>query len=153
MILLPVESGDRCHLMCVHALAGCTAVSLSEMSLFTVCLIAYASPNDTDPARTHQRPPWLDINFTQMCPQWAWVHEWMNAHSHTYTAIKPQFEPLLEISLSLWLYCHYRSTGSLIQEWNVTFPCYLHGDYNMCVCGSVSVHYVHTLLHKKYTHK
>lgn len=52
-----------------------------------------------------------DINFTQMCPQWAWVHEWMNAHSHTYTAAKPHFEPLLEISLSLWLYCHYCSVG------------------------------------------
>lgn len=82
------------------------------MSLFTVWLIAYASLNDTDPAGTHRRLLWLDINFTQMCPQWARVHGWMNAHCHTYTAAKPQYEPLLEISLSQWLYCHYGSVGN-----------------------------------------
>lgn len=78
----------------MHALDGHTAASLSEMSLFTVCLIAYAPPNDNDPAGIHWRLLLLDINFTQMCPQWAQVHERMNAHGHTYTVTKPQFEPL-----------------------------------------------------------
>lgn len=128
LILLPAECCDRCHLMCMHALSGGTAASLSEMSLFTVCLIVYASPNDTDPGGTHWRLLRLDINFTQMRLQWAWVHEWMNAHSHTHKATKPQFEPLLEISLSLWLYCHYRSVGDWFEnEMSLTllFACWL----------------------------
>lgn len=116
---------------------------------FTMCLIAYASPNDTDPAGTHWRLLWIDINFTQMWPQRAWVHDWMNAHSHTYLAAKAQFEPLLGISLSL-LPIPMRWHSLL--EWNATSPFYLHGDYNTRVFGSVSVHYVHFLLHKRQAH-
>lgn len=152
MILLPVECGDRGHLMCVHALAGPTAASLSEMSLFTVCLIAYASPNDTNPDGTHWRLLWLDINFTQMCPQWACVHVWMNAHSHTYTAAKkPQYEPLLGISLSLWLYCHHCSGGSRFRN-EMSLSLVICKAITTCVHGSVSVHYVHNHLHKIHAH-
>lgn len=108
------------------------------MSLFTVCLIACASVNDTDSAETHWRLLWLDINFTPMCPRWAfWVHEWMNAHSHTAT--KPQFDPLLNISLSLTL-LPLPLCWQLNWEWNVTLPYYLHGDWKcawLCVCTFV----------------
>lgn len=79
----------------------------------------------------------IDINFNQMCPQWAWLHEWVNAHCHTAT--KPQFEPLLNISLSLTL-LPSSLRWQLNCEWNVTLPCYLHGDCNMCAWLCVCIY-------------
>lgn len=134
--------------MYVHALAGCTAASLSEMSLFTLCLIAYASPNDTDPAGTHWRLLWIDINFTQMWPQRAteaWVDECTQSHiSIRKTTVWARAWYFIIAMTLLPLPLRWHS----IQDWNVTSSCYLHGDYNTHMFGTVSVHYVHFLLHK-----
>ena len=89
-----------------------------------------------------EAPLWLDINFTQMCPQRASVHEWMNAHSHTYTAAK-------NLGLSPCSRFHYRydfiaTTAPLAADSGLKcrLPCYLHADYNTCA-QAVSLHCVH----------
>ena len=77
-----------------------------------------------------------------MCPQRASVHEWMNAHSHTYTAAK-------NLGLSPCSRFHYRydfiaTTAPLAADSGLKcrLPCYLHADYNTCA-QAVSLHCVH----------
>lgn len=70
----------------------------------------------------HLRLLLLDINFTQMCPQWARVHERMNAHGHTYTVAKPQFEPLARDFIIALTLLPLPLRWWLIREWNVTYP-------------------------------
>lgn len=73
-------------------------------------------------AGTHWRPLSLDINLTQMCPQQAGAHEWMNTRaSGAAVTAKPSARAACRRF-------HYRTTllplplrWWLIREWNVTF--------------------------------
>lgn len=93
-----------------------------------ICLSEWHRPSWNSP----EASPGADINFTQMCPPWAWVHDWMNAHSHTYSgktsvrALAPDFiiaATLLPLPLC-W---------QPIWEWNVTFPLLLAWRTQVCV--------------------
>lgn len=117
-----------------------------NVTFYSVLGCIGSSVRDTALARIHWRLPRLDINFTQMCPQWAWVHEWMSEHSHTHAAAKPPvwalaWDFIIAVTL-LPLLLGWRP----VHELNVTFLHYLHGDYNVCLHGFVSVHQIHTFL-------
>lgn len=120
--------------MRTHTLAGCTAAQgLREMSLFYTTFLIACAPLwvTTTQARIHWRPLSLDINLTQMCPQRAGAHDWMNTRtSGAAVAAKP----------SAWAArrrFHYRPdfiaiTAPLVADSGMKchFPRYLHADYS-----------------------
>lgn len=104
------------------------------MSLFYTPSLIACTPLlwvTTTQAGIHRRPLSLDINFTQMCPQRAWAHEWMNTRTSAAAAVaaKP----------SAWAArrrFHYRPdftaiTAPLVADSGMKchFSRYLHADY------------------------